>query len=121
VTGLYFYDEQVCDLAKTIKPSKRGELEITDLNRLYLEAGTLSVEIMGRGFAWLDTGTQDSLLEAASFISTLQKRQGLMVSCPEEIAFGMKWITPAQLEALAKPLAKNSYGQYLLHLLESHQ
>ena len=121
VTGLYFYDEQVCDLAKTIKPSKRGELEITDLNRFYLEAGTLSVEIMGRGFAWLDTGTQDSLLEAASFISTLQKRQGLMVSCPEEIAFGMKWITPAQLEALAKPLAKNSYGQYLLHLLESHQ
>jgi glucose-1-phosphate thymidylyltransferase len=95
-------------------------LEITGFEPLYLEAGTLSVEIMGRGFAWLDTGTQDSLLEAVSFISTCIKRQGLMVSCPEEIAFGMKWITPAQLEALAKPLA-NSYGQYLLHLLESHQ
>ena len=119
VTGLYFYDEQVCELAKQIKPSHRGELEITDLNRLYLEAGTLSVEIMGRGFAWLDTGTQDSLLEAASFISTLQKRQGLMVSCPEEIAFGLKWIDAKQLERLAQPLAKNSYGQYLLQLLKT--
>ena len=119
VTGLYFYDEKVCELAKQIKPSYRGELEITDLNRLYLEAGTLSVEIMGRGFAWLDTGTQDSLLEAASFISTLQKRQGLMVSCPEEIAFGLKWIDAKQLERLAQPLAKNSYGQYLLQLLKT--
>ena len=119
VTGLYFYDEKVCELAKQIKPSHRGELEITDLNRLYLEAGTLSVEIMGRGFAWLDTGTQDSLLEAASFISTLQKRQGLMVSCPEEIAFGLKWIDAKQLERLAQPLAKNSYGQYLLQLLKT--
>ena len=119
VTGLYFYDEQVCELAKQIKPSHRGELEITDLNRLYLEAGTLSVEIMGRGFAWLDTGTQDSLLEAASFISTLQKRQGLMVSCPEEIAFGLKWIDAKQLERLAQALAKNSYGQYLLQLLKT--
>ena len=119
VTGLYFYDEQVCELAKQVKPSHRGELEITDLNRLYLEAGTLSVEIMGRGFAWLDTGTQDSLLEAASFISTLQKRQGLMVSCPEEIAFGLKWIDAKQLERLAQPLAKNSYGQYLLQLLKT--
>ena len=119
VTGLYFYDEKVCELAKQIKPSNRGELEITDLNRLYLEAGTLSVEIMGRGFAWLDTGTQDSLLEAASFISTLQKRQGLMVSCPEEIAFGLKWIDAKQLERLAQPLAKNSYGQYLLQLLKT--
>ena len=119
VTGLYFYDEQVCELAKHIKPSHRGELEITDLNRLYLEAGTLSVEIMGRGFAWLDTGTQDSLLEAAGFISTLQKRQGLMVSCPEEIAYGLKWIDAGQLEKLAKPLAKNSYGQYLLQLLKA--
>ena len=119
VTGLYFYDEKVCELAKQIKPSQRGELEITDLNRLYLEAGTLSVEIMGRGFAWLDTGTQDSLLEAASFISTLQKRQGLMVSCPEEIAFGLKWIDAKQLERLAQALAKNSYGQYLLQLLKT--
>ena len=119
VTGLYFYDEKVCELANQIKPSYRGELEITDLNRLYLEAGTLSVEIMGRGFAWLDTGTQDSLLEAASFISTLQKRQGLMVSCPEEIAFGLKWIDAKQLERLAQPLAKNSYGQYLLQLLKT--
>ena len=118
VTGLYFYDKQVCELAKQIRPSHRGELEITDLNRLYLEAGTLKVEIMGRGYAWLDTGTQDSLLEAAGFISTLQKRQGLMVACPEEIALNHGWINTAQLESLAKPLSKNNYGQYLLNLLK---
>jgi glucose-1-phosphate thymidylyltransferase len=118
VTGLYFYDQQVCELAKQIRPSHRGELEITDLNRLYLEAGTLKVEIMGRGYAWLDTGTQDSLLEAAGFISTLQKRQGLMVACPEEIALNHGWINTAQLENLAKPLSKNNYGQYLLNLLK---
>ena len=118
VTGLYFYDERVCELAKRIKPSHRGELEITDLNRLYLEAGDLKVEIMGRGFAWLDTGTHDSLHDAASFISTLQKRQGLMVACPEEIAYTLQWIDRQQLESLAKPLSKNSYGQYLLNLLK---
>ncbi len=118
VTGLYFYDEQVCDLAKKIRPSHRGELEITDLNRLYMDAGNLRVEIMGRGYAWLDTGTQDSLLEAASFIATLQKRQGLMVSCPEEIALNHQWITSTELERLAQPLIKNNYGQYLLSLLK---
>jgi glucose-1-phosphate thymidylyltransferase len=121
VTGLYFYDEQVCELATHIKPSHRGELEITDLNRLYLEQGTLSVEIMGRGYAWLDTGTFDSLHEAAGLISTLQKRQGLMVACPEEIAHSKHWIDNAALEKLAAPLAKNAYGQYLLGLLkQSH-
>jgi len=119
VTGLYFYDERVCELAKSIKPSHRGELEITDLNRLYLDSGDLKVEIMGRGFAWLDTGTHDSLHDAASFISTLQKRQGLMVACPEEIAYNLKWIKDDELERLAKPLAKNSYGQYLLNLLKN--
>jgi glucose-1-phosphate thymidylyltransferase len=119
VTGLYFYDEQVCDIAATIKPSARGELEITDVNRVYLEKGALHVEMMGRGYAWLDTGTHDSLLDAASFISTLQKRQGLMVACPEEIAFSQGWISAQQLEALARPLAKNGYGQYLLSLLRS--
>jgi len=119
VTGLYFYDQEVCHLAKQIKPSKRGELEITDLNRIYLESGALNVEIMGRGFAWLDTGTQDSLLEASSFISTLQKRQGLMVACPEEIAFSQQWINEEQLKKLAKPLQKNLYGQYLLQLIKS--
>jgi glucose-1-phosphate thymidylyltransferase len=119
VTGLYFYDERVCELAKSIKPSHRGELEITDLNRLYLDSGDLKVEIMGRGFAWLDTGTHDSLHDAASFISTLQKRQGLMVACPEEIAYNLKWINDDELERLAKPLAKNSYGQYLLNLLKN--
>jgi glucose-1-phosphate thymidylyltransferase len=119
VTGLYFYDEQVCDIAATIKPSARGELEITDVNRVYLEKGALHVEMMGRGYAWLDTGTHDSLLDAASFISTLQKRQGLMVACPEEIAFSQGWISAQQLEALARPLAKNGYGQYLLSLLKS--
>jgi glucose-1-phosphate thymidylyltransferase len=118
VTGLYFYDNQVCDIAANIAPSPRGELEITDVNRRYLEQGELSVEIMGRGYAWLDTGTHDSLLEAASFISTLQKRQGLQVSCPEEIAFAQHWIDAAQIQKLAAPLAKNGYGQYLLGLLK---
>ena len=118
VTGLYFYDEQVCDIAADVKPSHRGELEITDVNKRYLELGQLNVEIMGRGYAWLDTGTHDSLLEAASFIGTLQKRQGLMVACPEEIAFHEKWIDASALQKLAAPLAKNGYGQYLLGLLK---
>ncbi len=117
VTGLYFYDQQVCDIAASIAPSARGELEITDVNRRYLERGQLNVEIMGRGYAWLDTGTHDSLLEAASFIATLQKRQGLQVACPEEIAFGQGWINATQLQQLAAPLAKNGYGRYLLGLL----
>jgi glucose-1-phosphate thymidylyltransferase len=117
VTGLYFYDQLVCDLARDIKPSARGELEITDLNRLYLNQNTLNVEIMGRGYAWLDTGTHDSLQEAASFIATLQKRQGLMVACPEEIAYSSGWTDTAQLEKIARPLAKNAYGQYLLQLI----
>jgi len=121
VTGLYFYDEQVCDFATHIKPSARGELEITDLNRLYLEQGSLSVEIMGRGYAWLDTGTFDSLHEAAGLISTLQKRQGLMVACPEEIAHSKRWIDDTKLESLAKPLIKNAYGQYLMGLLNSKE
>jgi glucose-1-phosphate thymidylyltransferase len=118
VTGLYFYDQQVCDIAASIAPSARGELEITDVNRRYLELGQLNVEIMGRGYAWLDTGTHDSLLEAASFIATLQKRQGLQVACPEEIAFGQGWINATQLQQLAAPLAKNGYGRYLLGLLK---
>lgn len=118
VTGLYFYDQQVCDIAADIKPSHRGELEITDVNKRYLEQNQLSVEIMGRGYAWLDTGTHDSLLEAAGFISTLQKRQGLMVACPEEIAFHQGWIKAEQLVKLADPLKKNGYGQYLLNLLK---
>jgi len=117
VTGLYFYDGEACEMATHIKPSHRGELEITDLNRMYLESGRLNVEVLGRGFAWLDTGTHDSLLEASSFIATLQKRQGLMVSCPEEIAFSQGWINKSDLEKLAQPLAKNGYGQYLLSLL----
>ena len=117
VTGLYFYDGEACEMATHIKPSHRGELEITDLNRMYLESGRLNVEVLGRGFAWLDTGTHDSLLEASSFIATLQKRQGLMVSCPEEIAFSLEWINKSDLEKLAQPLAKNGYGQYLLSLL----
>jgi glucose-1-phosphate thymidylyltransferase len=118
VTGLYFYDQQVCDIAADIRPSARGELEITDVNRRYLEMGQLNVEIMGRGYAWLDTGTHDSLLEAAGFIATLQKRQGLMVACPEEIAFHQKWIDADAVNQLAAPLAKNGYGQYLLNLLK---
>ncbi|MEY2656391.1 MAG: glucose-1-phosphate thymidylyltransferase [Betaproteobacteria bacterium] len=118
VTGLYFYDTQVCRIAADIKPSARGELEITDVNRCYLEQQQLQVEIMGRGYAWLDTGTHDSLQEAASFIATLQKRQGLMVACPEEIAFHQGWIDAAQIERLAHPLTKNAYGQYLLQLLK---
>jgi glucose-1-phosphate thymidylyltransferase len=119
VTGLYFYDEQVAELARTIKPSARGELEITDLNRLYLERERLGVEIMGRGYAWLDTGTHDSLLEAGQFIATLEKRQGLKVACPEEVAWRHHWIDDAQLERCAATLGKSSYGRYLHRLLES--
>ncbi|MCX5539961.1 glucose-1-phosphate thymidylyltransferase RfbA [Paraburkholderia sp. CNPSo 3076] len=120
VTGLYFYDNRVCDIASDIKPSARGELEITDVNSRYLADGALSVEIMGRGYAWLDTGTHDSLIEAATFIATLQKRQGLVVACPEEIAYRKQWIDAEQVLKLAKPLAKNSYGQYLQNIL-THQ
>jgi glucose-1-phosphate thymidylyltransferase len=117
VTGLYFYDEQVCDIAASIQPSARGELEITTVNAQYLTQGQLKVEIMGRGYAWLDTGTHDSLMEAGQFIATLEKRQGLKVACPEEIAYRAGWISAAQLEALAAPLLKNSYGQYLMQVL----
>ncbi len=118
VTGLYFYDQQVCDIAANILPSDRGELEITDINRHYLERNQLQVEIMGRGFAWLDTGTHDSLLDAAGFIATLQKRQGLMVSCPEEIAYRQGWISAEDVLRLAAPLKKNAYGQYLEKMLK---
>ena len=118
VTGLYFYDGQVVDMARSLQPSPRGELEITDLNRLYLEQNQLNVEIMGRGYAWLDTGTHDSLLDAGQFIATLERRQGLKIACPEEIAWRHGWIGAAQLQRLAQPLAKNGYGQYLLRLLQ---
>lgn len=118
LVGLYFYDEQVVELAETLKPSKRGELEITDLNRLYMEKDELHTELLGRGFAWLDTGTHESLLEASNFIQVLQKRQGLMVSCPEEIAFRKGFINREQLQELAEPLSRNSYGKYLIELLQ---
>ena len=117
VTGLYFYDHQVSDLAAKLKPSPRGELEITDLNRLYLEQGTLHLELLGRGSAWLDTGTHDSLIQAANFIQTIQQRQGLQVACPEEVAFSKGWIDEAALLALAEPLKKTGYGQYLIELI----
>ena len=118
VTGLYFYDNNVTEMARTLKPSARGELEITDLNRLYMDIGKLNVEIMGRGYAWLDTGTHESLLDASHFIATLEHRQGLKVACPEEISFRKGWINAEQLEALAAPMMKNSYGQYLSRILK---
>ncbi len=119
VTGLYFYDEKVCDIAADVTPSPRGELEITSVNQAYLESGQLNVQTMGRGFAWLDTGTHESMLEATQFIHTLEQRQGLKVACPEEIAFRAGWITAEALEAMAKPMLKNGYGQYLMQLVRS--
>ncbi|KGT92058.1 glucose-1-phosphate thymidylyltransferase RfbA [Enterobacter cancerogenus] len=118
VTGLYFYDNRVVEMAKSLKPSPRGELEITDLNRVYLEQGELSVAMMGRGFAWLDTGTHESLIEASNFIQTIETRQGLKVACPEEIAYRKKFINADQVRKLAAPLAKNAYGQYLLKMIK---
>ena len=118
VTGLYFYDEDVVDMAKSLKPSKRGELEITDLNQLYLNKNKLHVEVMGRGYAWLDTGTHESLLEASQFIATLENRQGLKLACPEEIAYRQQWISASHLEMLAAPVLKSSYGQYLHRILQ---
>ena len=120
VTGLYFYDEQVCDMAADLLPSERGELEITDINRRYLDAGKLHVELMGRGFAWLDTGTHESLQQAASYIETIENRQGLKIACPEEVAFEKDWINADQIRDLAAPLRKSGYGNYLLQLLDAH-
>jgi len=121
VTGLYFYDNQVVDIAESMKPSSRGELEITDLNRIYLEKGQLKVETLGRGFAWLDTGTYDSLLQASNFIETIQERQGLMIACPEEIAYRNGWINKEKVLSLAEPLKKNSYGKYLKGMIVSSE
>ena len=120
VTGLYFYDNQACDIAKNLKPSPRGELEITDLNKVYLQQDELMVELMGRGYAWLDTGTHDSLTDASNFIATIEKRQGIKIACPEEIAYKANWITADDVARLAQPISKNGYGQYLLRLVEEN-